>query len=275
MSVLRYNTATRARKAGTTLAMLLLLLLSDSRSARALQQNTGSTPPSANKVEQAPTPSPAISPVTAPKHDGAVQIDRVVAIVNGDLILESDVDEERRFAAFQPYGKEAETFSRPEAINRLIDRTLILQQNGEQAMPAITDEGVTADILDLRKAIFACRAYKCETDAGWQRYLADNGFTEEEFRERWRDRMVTLRFIEQRFRMGIRIPQTEINQYYEQTLLPEYARRHVTPPPVSAIRDRIQEILLQQQVGRLLDDWLKALRASGDVKMVTPGEVAP
>ncbi len=32
---------------------------------------------------------------------GAV-LDQVVAVVNGDLVLESDVDEERRFAAFQP-----------------------------------------------------------------------------------------------------------------------------------------------------------------------------
>ena len=36
----------------------------------------------------------------------------VVAIVNGDLILESDVDEERRLAAFQPYSSPAGGFSR-------------------------------------------------------------------------------------------------------------------------------------------------------------------
>jgi hypothetical protein len=248
--------------------MLAVLLLLGSRSALALQQSSGLMQPSANKVEKAePTPAPA--------HPGSVQIDRVVAIVNGDLILESDVDEERRFAAFQPYTKPTEAFSRQEAINRLIDRTLILQQDGEQAMPALSDEAVAADVLDLRKAIFACRPYHCETDAGWQHFLADNGFTDEEFRQRWRDRMLTLRFIEQRFRMGIRVEPAEINQYYQQTLLPEYASRHVSPPKVGVIRDRIQEILLQQRVGRLLDDWLKALRASGDVQMVTPGEVVP
>jgi peptidyl-prolyl cis-trans isomerase SurA len=247
--------------------VLLAVLLFGGRSALALQQSSGLTPPSADKVAKAAPPAPA--------HPGSVQIDRVVVIVNGDLILESDVDEERRFAAFQPYRTPTEAFSRQDAINRLIDRTLILQQDGEQAMPSISDEAVTADILDLRKAIFACRAYNCETDAGWQHFLADNGFGDEEFRLRWRDRMLTLRFIEQRFRMGIRIEPAEINQYYEQTLLPEYASRHVSPPKVGAIRDRIQEILLQQRVGKLLDDWLKALRASGDVQMVTPGEVAP
>ena len=55
-------------------------------------------------------------------------IDRVIAIVNGDLILESDVDEERRFAAFQPLTQPAGAFTREQAIERLIRRTLILQQ---------------------------------------------------------------------------------------------------------------------------------------------------
>ena len=32
-----------------------------------------------------------------------VVLDRVVAVVNGDVILESDVDEERRFEEVQPY----------------------------------------------------------------------------------------------------------------------------------------------------------------------------
>ncbi len=34
-----------------------------------------------------------------------VTLDRVVAIVNGDLVLESDVDAEQRFAAFQPFSE--------------------------------------------------------------------------------------------------------------------------------------------------------------------------
>ncbi len=32
-----------------------------------------------------------------------VVLDRLVAVVNGDMILESDVDEERRFEEIQPY----------------------------------------------------------------------------------------------------------------------------------------------------------------------------
>ncbi len=205
---------------------------------------------------------------------GAVQIDRVVAIVNDDLILESDVDEERRFAVFQPYSVPLGSFSRAEAIDRLIDRTLILQQARVQPEKRLTDAEVAANLADVRKDIFACKQYKCETAEGWQNFLKANGFTEAELDKVWRERMETLAFIEQRFRSGIYITDAEAKGYYTKTLLPQYAARKAAAPKFDAISDRIREILLQEQVSKLLDDWLKALRASGNVKMVTDGEAA-
>jgi peptidyl-prolyl cis-trans isomerase SurA len=212
---------------------------------------------------------------TASQTAGATQIDRVVAIVNDDLILESDVDEERRFVVFQPYSDPAGSYSRSKAIERLIDRDLIQQQAREQPRKPITDAEVAVNLQDLRKDIFACKEYKCDTAEGWQKFLAANGFTEAELLKRWRERMETLQFIEERFRMGIRISDSEVSDYYTKTLLPQYAARHATAPKLDSISDRIREILLQQQVGALLDDWLKALRASGNVRMVTATEATP
>jgi len=57
-------------------------------------------------------------------------------------------------------------------------------------------------------------------------------------------------------------------------MLPEYARRKVTPPPLDTIKQRIEEVLVQQQVSALLEDWLKSLRAQGSVQFMTQGEVA-
>lgn len=212
---------------------------------------------------------------TASQTAGATQIDRVVAIVNDDLILESDVDEERRFVVFQPYSDPAGSFTRSKAVERLIDRDLIQQQAREQPQKPITDAEVAANLQDLRKDILACKEYKCDTAEGWQKFLAANGFTETELLKRWRERMETLQFIEQRFRMGIRISDAEVKDYYTKTLLPQYAARKATAPKLDSISDRIREILLQQQVSALLDDWLKALRASGNVRMVTVTEAAP
>ena len=203
-----------------------------------------------------------------------IVLDRVIAVVNGDVILESDVDQERRFEEIQPYRTMA-VFTREKAIERLIDRALILQQAALEPEDAVSDKDLDDQLLTLRKDIPACKQYHCETDAGWRNYVEAHGFTVEEFRERWRKRMELLKFIEVRFRNGITVSDDQIKNYFEKTMLPEYAKRNVTPPKLETISNRIEEVLLQQEVGDLLEVWLKSLRAQGSVRIMTAGEAAP
>ncbi|WP_158824337.1 peptidylprolyl isomerase [Granulicella sp. S156] len=203
------------------------------------------------------------------------ELDRVVAIVNGDLILDSDVNEETRLQAFQPYRNPNADNSRERAIERLINRDLILQQLKIQPEDPITDDDVRKDLDSLRKNIPACKPYDCETQAGWEKFLAANGFTEATLINRWRLRMEVLAFIEERFRMGMKILPADIKDYYDKDLLPEYAKQKATPPSLDSISSRIQEVLLQQRVSSLLNDWLKSLRAQGSVVVLHPGEGAP
>ena len=224
-------------------------------------------------AQTATAPRGGVTAANAGSEPGVV-LDRLVAVVNGDVILESDVDEERRFGEVQPY-RPGTTSTRDRIIERLIDRALILQQAALEPHEEVSDTDLNAQIATLRKDIPACKQYRCETDEGWKKYLGDHGFTEEAFRARWKLRMQLLQFIEVRFRSGITISDSEITAYYEKTMLPEYAKRNVTPPPVETIRKRIEEVLLQQEVGALLQDWLKSLRAQESVRIITPGEVTP
>jgi hypothetical protein len=210
-----------------------------------------------------------------PSAPGGVLVDQVIAVVNGDLILESDVDEERRFQAFQPIGDPSGKFSREQAINRLIDRTLILQQARLQPADEITLDQARADLKVQSKQIPACKQYDCDTDAGWKKFVEAQGFTVPELEERWRQRMEIIKFIEIRFRAGITITPDQIKKYYDDSLLPEYKKQNATPAPLDSISDRIQEILLQQQVGALLADWLQSLKVQGTVRFMKPGEVTP
>jgi hypothetical protein len=228
---------------------------------------------SAEVVTPTQNSAPAGQPGQSATGVGArVTLDRVVAVVNGDLILESDLDEENRMVAFQPFGDRTRS-TREQLIDRLIDRHLILQQIRLQPPQPINDAQLDAELKALRKSIPECAA--CESDASWQQFIQAQGFTLDELRDRWRERMEVLRFVEARFRMGIRISLAEIDTYYKSTLLPAYRAEQSAPPTEESIADRIQEILLQKQVDKLLDDWLTSLRAEGSVKIVKPGEELP
>jgi hypothetical protein len=96
-----------------------------------------------------------------------------------------------------------------------------------------------------------------------------------ELEQRWQQRMQILKFIEVRFRAGVDITPEQIKAYYDTKMLPEYAKAKATPPKLAVISDRIQEILLEQQVSSLLSEWLQSLKAQGTVRMMRPGEVEP
>jgi hypothetical protein len=87
--------------------------------------------------------------------------------------------------------------------------------------------------------------------------------------------MTVLSFIEERFELGVDIKSDQIQTYYDKTLVPEYQRQHASPPKLASISSEIREVLLQQQISKLLQDWLKSLRAQGSVVVLHPGEEAP
>ena len=76
-------------------------------------------------------------------------------------------------------------------------------------------------------------------------------------------------FIEQRFRQGIQISPQQIESYYHDILLPQYAPGE-SVPPLDQVAPRIQEILLEKQVNVLFDAWLTNLRSQGDVEVLDP-----
>jgi hypothetical protein len=267
---------------------VFVALLSFAAGAPAVSaQSSGSSPAPAHQQMPAASAAPSVAPPanlpTPPVPEGpslmpsvpGTALDRIVAIVNGDLILDSDVNEEERFEAFDPYHNPAENISRDSVIERLINRALILQQLKLQPEDEPSDAEVNKQIDELRKNIPACSHYDCQTKAGWDHFLADHGFTEASLFHRWKERMAVLQFIEERFQMGVNITQDQIKDYYEKTLLPEYQRQHAPAPKLDAISGQVREILLQQQITNLLSDWLKSLRAQGSVVVLHPGEEAP
>jgi len=279
----------RANKLGVATTAMLCILAWPLRAQTPASATPPAAPAGTTPVTPQPTQGRALTQapptrITQPVLPGmstapGAELDRVVAIVNGDLILDSDVDQDLRLDELEPYGESStgrsSTQLRTRAVERLVNRDLILQQAALQPGGEISDAAVNQELDALRKNIPACKEYHCETQAGWDKLLAANGFTEAELQRRWRQRMVVLAFIEQRFRMGIRITPAEIQKYYTETLLPQYAERHATPPPVDAISNRIQEVLLQQRVSSLLNNWLQSLRAQGSIVLLHPGEGAP
>jgi peptidyl-prolyl cis-trans isomerase SurA len=210
-------------------------------------------------------------PAAAPIPAGAVVLDHVVAVINGSVILQSDVNEEIGYSVLQPFSNRGRRNTPQRALERLIDRDLILQQmRTGQSMPPPTDEDVQKELTQLREVIPECAQYHCQTQEGWLDFLKAKGLTESEVQEHWKQRMQILAFVQSRFGAGVHITPAEIQTFYTKTLVPMYHDKPVKPPPLSAVSGRIEEILLQQRVSSLLLEWLESLKNEGSVSILDP-----
>jgi peptidyl-prolyl cis-trans isomerase SurA len=206
-----------------------------------------------------------------PEPSTPVVLDRVVAVVNNRAILLSDITDWLHLSALEPRRNDEEAPDARAALEQLISRILIQQQIRQEGADATgpADKEIQARLAELRKELPACVHMNCRADDGWKAFLEAHQLAEKQVEEYLRMRLEILSFIETRFRQGIRISQEEIEAYYRNSLLPQYAKSE-TAPPLSEVAPRIEEILLQQQVNAMFDAWLENLRKQGDVEILDP-----
>lgn len=219
---------------------------------------------------QTPSPqTPQPPPPSSPAADQPVELDHVVAMIGSNVLLQSDVEQEMHFSALEPLQVLPGQNTPDGALRRLVDRTLILEQMKQQQQPTSTPAPeVARSLAELKKQIPACMDFHCATAPGWNDFLQANHLTQQQVDERWSQRIAILQFIDLRFRSGIRISQDQIAAYYQKTLVPALDKDNQKAPPLADVSSRIQEILLQQQVSGLFQDWLSSLRDQGNVQMV-------
>ncbi len=206
----------------------------------------------------------------------AVVLDSAVAVVNRQVILASDIDDEIRLSVLDPDRVGQGVLTPKRALDQLISRALIEQQirrEDAQAADPPTDE-VNARLSEIRRELPACVRQNCASDDGWKAFLAAHQLTPERVEAYLRYRLEILRFIEQRFRPGIHISPQDIETYYRETLLPQYGPGEAVPS-LEKVSPRIEEILLQQQVTAMFDEWLTNLRKQGNVEMLDPSFESP
>ena len=243
------------------------------QNAAPVQQNAQTHVTPAQKATGASNAEKAATterPGAAAPQGTPVVLDSVVAIINGDVLLQSDVEAERRFESLQLLPANENTDAR--AAEHLITRTLILQQMKEQdqASPDITQADVDKFVAELKKELPGCLPTRCQSEAGWASYLAERGMTPKEVAERWRQRLVILNYLNLRFRTGVRVPRKQAQAYYDANLVPQFQAKHEKPPTFKSLRPRIEEVLLQQQVSKQIDEWETTLRQEGSVQILVP-----
>lgn len=140
-------------------------------------------------------------------------VDRIVAVVNDEIITMSDLNR-----VFEPYRKNIEeTYREPERMKVLADaraaflRTLIdaslIEQEAKKNGISVKDEEVTAAVNDILKR----RNISSEDFA---RGLAGEGLSFESYKNDTKKQMIRMRLVTREIRSRIIVTDKEIGEYY-------------------------------------------------------------
>jgi peptidyl-prolyl cis-trans isomerase SurA len=199
---------------------------------------------------------------------GGEVIDRIVAIVNGNPLLQSDVELELHFQELAAGRAVPQSFSAEQkraALEQLIDRELIREEMEHTEMPAVPDTQIASHIEDIRKQ------YPGVDKAGvWNSILAAHGMSAAVLQQEIVEQVQSLRLAEIRLRPTIQVDGDSIQKYYHDQFLPQLRKSGAAEQPLSTVSARIKEILTEQKMNEQIAGWLQSLRAQADIRYTAP-----
>jgi hypothetical protein len=198
----------------------------------------------------------------APPPSSAEVIDRIIATVNGHVILQSDWDEALCYEAFLTNRPLAQFTGddRRAVLDRLIDQELLREQMKSADFPRATDAEVATRLAEARK-----QYPQAASAEAWQSLLLQFNLTEKDLIAHIRRQIDVMRLIDARLRPTVEIDSKSIEAYYRDQFVPKLKQAGASAVPLAEVSAKIREVLTQAKVSELLVSWLQTLRSEGEV----------
>jgi peptidyl-prolyl cis-trans isomerase SurA len=201
----------------------------------------------------------------APAQSGSSQvIDRIVATVNGHIILQSDWNEALSYEAVLN-GRPLDQFSdddRRAVLDRLIDQELLGEQMKSNSFQHASETEAASRVADARKQYPAAAS-----DNGWQAVLDRFGLKEKDLVGHVQQEIDLMRLVDAHLRPTVQIDSKSIEDYYRDKFVPQLKASGSPEIPLPDVSGKIRELLTQEKVSELMVSWLQQLRLESRVSV--------
>ena len=148
-----------------------------------------------------------------------------------------------------------------QVLSRLIDQVLLEQSHDTFPFSPPENGEIQERLEEIQKRFPDPEAYR--------KALAQHKLTEAVLVRRLEREANLMAFVEYRLRPLVSLDLAQVERYYNETLVPELHRQGQTEAPaLSEVRESIEEILVQQEISRRLEEWLRELRERVAVKIL-------
>jgi hypothetical protein len=176
-------------------------------------------------------------------------IDRIVARVENEVILLSDIAQLAEYQIFVDGKAESDD----QILERLIDQWIVRTEAAAARFPQPSDQDVQRSLARLKRSFSSPEAF--------EERKKQSGLTDDEILRQLKSQLYLSNYLDSRFRASIQIDDNAIAEFYKNRVVPRAESRGQTPPTLEAAHDFIQEALVQRAINEQADKWLKESRS--------------
>jgi len=200
----------------------------------------------------------ALVPATLVAAEAEIRrVDRVVALVDEQPILLSDLERVIGLGLMVRQPGESDDSLRRRTLDRLIELTLRQNELGRFGFQQVPVEEVDLQFDALRAGFESEEAFRAELDR--------LGLDEQGVRQLLARQLATLAFVEERLGPRVFVGIEEIRRYYEETLVPDLAKIGQPAPPIEEVRESIRALLREKKLDEEIVRWTADLRRAADI----------
>lgn len=183
--------------------------------------------------------------------------DRILAVVDEDPILSSDVDRAVTLGLVERRNGEGERAFRRRVLGSLIDQRVRLHEVARFGIEPVPVEEIEAQVDEIRS--------RFESDEELRERLAEVGLDLPALRQLVARQLSVWIYFEEFLGPRIFVSLEDIRRYYEETLVPELESRGAPVPPLDEVREEIRQLLKERRLNQAIEERTEELRREADV----------
>jgi len=191
-------------------------------------------------------------------------VDRIVAVVNEEVITLTDVQVAEAFGLYAGEIDEDDEDFLLLILKRLIDQKVVIRLSGEV-------ESIKGEEMDKFLMRIAQRLGSDEIE----RRLTHFGLDWENLKDYIREKMTYQTIISQKFSKVNPVSLKEIEDYYQKIYVPAQREKGAEPEPMMEILDEIESNIKQEKMKAQVEDWIKNLKDRSDIQIIKGGLKSP
>ena len=195
---------------------------------------------------------------SAPPQSARV-VDRIVAHIEGDIILQSQV---RELGSFQQL-IDGHAEGDDKLLEELIEQWVVETEATASHFPQPAQSEIERELTRLREQYANPEKYASR--------LNELGLSAAQVRRLLSRQIYVERYIDYKFRPSVQVEPAEIQAYYKNELLPELAKKNQPDPGPAAVEQQIRELLLQRGISTLTVKWLDDTKSRLKIEIEAAG----